>query len=276
MRATLYFSPKPASRERICAGVVTRLSSGEVSFTCAVDLVKARHAFGDAGLGIHAAAQGLCQAFAEHWSAAEDVLGWTPPFESAELGELAPFSASSAETAQEQMLSRVSSLHTLFKRYEMPANQRLPGIVRRVRTAVKSDRNAQHLLPRFSREIQVGPEAGTLSVDFLGQHFACYFVQLSRSERGVEATTDRAFTRLYELSALRRFVRKPKKSMGLLDDERPTQFELLLVASETDPVQRRAIRKVEALADKDEIRLRTIPGAQEAANHVAAMERLRA
>lgn len=119
----------------------------------------------------------------------------------------------------------------------------------------------------------MGKAAETLRVDFLGQNFACYFLQLAQSARGLDASTERAFGRLYELQAWRKFVRKPKKSLGLPDDKRPTQFELVMVGQSRDPVQRRAINIITALADHDDIRARPLPSAQAAAEHVMHMER---
>jgi hypothetical protein len=170
------------------------------------------------------------------------------------------------------LIRRVSTLHTLFQHYDLQQQERATSIVQRVRSAIRKDVNAKHLQARFEREIHVGDKAGKLKVDFLGQHFACYFLQITQSERGVEATAERAYSRLYELQALRRFVARPAKSMGLLDDERPSRFELVMVGSQADAIQRRAIGLVTALADRDEVRARPLPTAEAAAEHVVAME----
>jgi hypothetical protein len=213
---------------------------------------------------------------AEHWRSHGDTRGWVTPFEGAKLGPAQAFSARTHEAGNLHLLRRVSSLRTLFQGYELEQQERSTSIVQRVRSAIRRDVNAKHLQARFDREIHVGDTAGKLKVDFLGQHFACYFLQITHSERGVEATAERAYSRLYELQALRRFVARPAKSMGLLDDERPSRFELVMVGSPNDAVQRRAISLVTALADRDEVRARPLPTAEAAAEHVVAMERLAA
>lgn len=276
MRALVEFTPKLGSSERLCAGVVSRLSTGEVSYECAVDPRKAEQAFGAAGVGLWHAARALCESVAEHWRTHGSTRGWVSPFEGGKLGSPQAFSARTQEGGNLQLLRRVSTLRTLFQEYELQQQARSSSIVQRVRSAIRRDVNAKHLQARFEREIRVGEKAGTLKVDFLGQHFACYFLQITHSDRGVEATAERAYSRLYELQALRRFVAKPAKSMGLLEDERPSRFELVMVGTEADPIQRRAISLVAALADRDEVRARPLPTAEAAAEHVAAMERLAA
>ncbi|MFN8955425.1 MAG: hypothetical protein ACK52H_09805 [Burkholderiales bacterium] len=49
-----------------------------------------------------------------------------------------------------------------------------------------------------------------------------------------------------------------------------------MVGDGNDPVQVRAIRQIETLADRDEIRARLEPSAQLAAQRVASMKRLAA
>lgn len=267
------FAPQPGSNERLCAGVVSRLDTGEVQYECAIDPRKAEHAFSAAGYGLWHAARALCESVAEHWAEATQVETWTSPFEGARLSEVQVFSARDHLSGNLQLLRRSSALYTLMEEYEVAKTERQSGIVTKVRSAIKRDVNAKHLQKRFEREIHVGDEAGNLKVDFLGQHFACYFLQITRSAKGVEATAERAYSRLYELQALQQFVKKPAKSLGLLEDERPTYFELVMVGAESDPVQRRAISRVTALADKGRIRALPLPSPEAAAEHVLAMER---
>lgn len=275
-RAVISFSPKPGGGERLCAGVVTRLQDGTVAMVCAVDERKAQHAFGPAGLALHHAALALCQSLAEHWRTDPAATGWTPPFESARLEEVTPFSARTADDGARLMLARSSSLHTLLSAYDIEQTTRNRNIVEQVQSVIRRDNNAKHLGKRFNREIHVGDDAGNLRVDFLGQNFACYFLQITRSPRGIEATAERAFGRLYELQALRKFVRKPRKSLGLLEDERPKHFELVMVGEAGHPVQRKVINMVIGLADRDDISAKPVDSANAAAEHVARMERLAA
>lgn len=272
-RALVEFAPKPGSAERLSAGVITRLTTGEVSFECAVDPRKAEQAFGKAGAGLWHVANALCESVAEHWDRHGDVRGWVSPFEGARLGPVQIFSAKTQQAGALQLLRRVSTLHTLFDEYDFQQTERSNSIANRVRSVVRRDANAKHLQARFHREIQLGGKAGKLKVDFLGQHFACYFLQITQSAHGVEATAERAFSRLYELQALKRFVARPNKSLGLLDEERPSQFELVMVGSQSDPVQFRAISMVTALADRDDVRARPLPTVEAAAEHVSTMER---
>lgn len=272
-RVLIDFAPKPGSTERLYAGVVSCLSTGEVRFRCALDERKAEHAFGSAGKGLWYAARALCESLAEHWESSGDCAGWTPPFESAKLATAQAFSARDQDTGNLQLLTRVSSMHTLMNEYEIPVVDRSKdGVVMKVRSAIRRDVNSRHLQARFRRELHVG-EDGTMKVDFLGQNFACYFLQLTQSHRGIEPMVDRASGRLFQLQALKRFVKSPPRQLGLLEDERPQNFELLMVGSNSDPVQRRVINMVTALADRSEIRTRPLGNIEAAAEHVFAMER---
>ncbi len=270
------FAPKPTSSERVIAGVVVRTESGEVQAQCAIDARKAEHAYGHAGKALHAVADRLCQSLAEHWQTEPNAESWKPPFAHARIGSINRFSALNAAEGLQLMLNRTSMLHTLFSAYEIEQQSRNAGIVERVRSAVRKDPNAKHLARRFNRELNVHGEAQPLKVDFLGQHYACYFLQITRSTRGIDASTDRAYGKLFELQALRRLVKKPHKSLGLLDEERPEVFELLMIGDHTDPVQRRAIKQVEALADRGQVIARTEPSAGAAAERVYGQERLAA
>ena len=276
LRAVLMFRPKPGSSEQLCAGVATRLTTGEVACVCAIDAKKAGHLFGDAGQGLYFAAQALCQSMLEHWRAHPDAGQWVPPFEGASLGEVHAFSARDADAGARQMLERVSTLHTLLEQYQVSQAEWGRGIVARVKAAIRRDLDTRHLHERFNREIHIGDDAGRLRVDFLGQNFACYFLQVTHSARSAETTIERAFGRLYELAALQRFVKKPRRSLGLLDDERPERFELVMVGEQSDPVQRRVINLVTTIADRDAIRALPLPSVEAAAAHVVEMERLAA
>ena len=276
MRALVDFAPKPTSPERVVAGVVTRLDTGEVSFTCAIDGRRVEHAFGDTGAALYAIALKLCESLAQHWQTHPDATAWHPPFSGAKLADLSRFSGRNAAEAQHLMLNRSSAMHTLLQSYEIPQATRATGIVERVRSAVSKDPNIKYLTKRFSRELPLGNQALPLKVDFLGQHFACYFLQISERTKGMEMNVDRAFGKLYELQALRKFIKKPKKAMGLLEDERPEAFELLMVGDRNNVIQRRAMYQVEALADKGQVMARVVPSVHAAAEHLAQKERLAA
>ena len=276
-RAVIDFAPKPTSPERICAGVVTRAEDGKVDFKCAIDSIKAEHAFGSAGTALYCVAQTLCESLAEHWQANPSAEQWIAPFEQAHIAQLSRFSARNTAEAHESILNRTSSLQTLLAAYEIKQKpSRQQGIAERVRSVIQKDTNSKHLAKRFIREIPLGEKALPLKVDFLGQHFACYFLQISTNLRGMENNLDRAYGKLFELRALRKFIKKPRKSMGLLDDERPQAFELVMVGDRDNPVQRQAIYQVEALADKDEVIAKVTPSVSAAAEHLAYKERMAA
>ncbi len=275
-RAVVDFAPKPTSSERLVAGVVTRIDDGEVTYACALDRRKMEHAFGDAGAAMVAIAQKLCESLALHWKDSAVAETWTPPFGGARIAELSRFSGRSAHEAQSTMLNRTSALHTLLGAYEIAESKRPQSLVERVRRAVHRDVNATHLARRFNRELNLGEESGPMRVDFLGQNFACYFLQITSSARGLDLNIERAFGKLYELQALQRFVKRPKKSLGLLDEERPSRFELVMVGNSNDSIQRRAIRQVEAIADKRSTHVQTLASAAAAAEHVSDRERLAA
>lgn len=275
-RATIDFAPKPTTDERLCAGVVVQTEDGTVDYLCAIDQRKMVHAFGPAGAALFDVANKLCASLAAHLAKGLNPRKWKPLFSNARLASLDEFSARTTQEAMARYLDRISTLHTLMDSYALDHVQRSAGIVDRVRSAVRRDTNAKHLVPRFNKQLSVAGEAQPLKVDFLGQRYACYFLEITRSARGLDATTDRAFGKLYELEAVRRLIKKPKKSLGLLDDERPTVFELLMVGDRQDAVQRRAIYQIEALADRNEVIARVEPSATNAAERVSDQERMAA
>lgn len=250
---------------------MVQLRSGTVHWQCALDERKAEHAFGQRGAALAAIAHRLCQSLAQCWERGEGK--WSPPFEGAALTLDEAFSARDHESALDWALRTQSSLYELMQAYEVSAQARPRGIVQQVRQAIRSAAQHKHLERRFSRDLDMGQAAGTLRVDFLGQHYACYFLNLTHSARGVELNTERALAKLCELQALRRFVQERQQSLGLLDDERPHQFELLAVGDKAQAPQRQAMARITVLADRGEVRTRALPHVDAAAEHVVAMER---
>lgn len=218
-------------------------------------------------------AERLCESLATHWLQQQPAQTWAPPFEGVTLSEVADFTARDVDAAFDFALRQSSSLHVLLSAYELPQQTRTTGIVERVRQVVRRGTGSKHLAPRFGRELNIGADTQPLKVDFLGQHFACYFLQVTSSERGIPGNAERAYGKLFELQALRRFVSHKRKSLGLLDDERPDKFELVLVGDAKQAVQRRALAQIEALADRGEVRARPLPDVGAAAEHVLHMER---
>lgn len=252
--------------------MVVRTEDGEVHSLCAIDERKAEHAFGMAGQALYSVAQHLCDSLKEHWRQ-HPAESWIPPFTNARLDKLTRFSASSADEALEMMLRRDSTLHTLLSAYVINQQQRNTGIVTRVQSAIRRDRNAKHLAKRFNKKLILGGETHPLQVDFLGQHYACYFLQVTSNVRGLEGNTERAYGKLFELSALRRILKKPSNKIGLLEDEKPEVFELLMVGNRNDPIQKRAINQVLALADGQKIVARIESDPIAAAERVSLKER---
>lgn len=275
-RAVIEFSPKLVSFERLCAGVVIRTSTGDVYARCALDQRKIEHAFGVAGKAIFEIAHALCLSLVQHLQAGGSPEGWEPPFEGAAIARISEFSARDADAALRQGLELHSAFGTLLAQYEISEQQRNINIVERVRSAVKRDVNAKHLAERFNRTLSLGREAAPMRVDFLGQNFACYFLRVVSNARSSEDNALRALGKIYELETLRRFIAKPKKSLGLLEEERPNQFELVMIGNRSDSIQKRIVFQVEAMADKSEVVTRVLDSATAAAEHVAYKERLAA
>jgi len=271
-RALIQFSPGLVSSERLTAGVVLQLTDGSVHVRSALDAEKAEHAFGGAGIALATLAQAMCRSLAEHWTAM-NAKPWVPPFETAELVREDAFTAQSVDAAATFLLQEQSALHQLLAAYALPAQQRSSNIVRRVRQQVKSNPRTEHLVPRFNRPLNVVDNGQPLRVDFLGQNLACYFMQLTESQRGIEGSAERAFGKLYELQALRRFVDQRPKVIGLLPEERPGVFELVLVGNHRHPVRRQVLAQIEALADQKDVRMRPVADVSAAAAHVARAER---
>lgn len=246
------------------------MADGHVVFRSAVDPRRAEHAFGAAGAALAAVAQALCQSLADQWQKNPSA-DWVPPYGGAEFS-VSAFTASSINAELDFSLRQRSSLHTLLSAYEIPAMGKPASITRRVQSIVRGSVRNRHLAPRFNRLLQLGDQA-ELKVDFLGQNFACYFLQASPTLRGIEASAERAYGKLFELQALRRFAGSRPDAVGLFEDERPKAFELVVVGSREHEVQRRVIAQIEAIADSRDVRMRDLCSADEAAEHVADMER---
>jgi hypothetical protein len=275
-RAVIEFSPNPVSLERLCAGVVIRLTDDTVLSFCAIDPTKAASAFGNQGAALFEVANTLCISLAAHWQSGYADNKWIPPFEGT-THRISEFSAKSAQAGAQQSLMSHSSLHALLGGFTIEQATRRPkGIVARVKSAVSKDINSTHLTKRFNRELQLHADAMPLKVDFLGQNFACYFLQVVTAARAVDGNAERACGKLFELQALKRMIAKPRKKLGLLDEERPQTFELIMVGQQSNPVQLRVLRHIEMLADRSNVRALTVPTAQDAAGHVFQQERLAA
>jgi hypothetical protein len=271
-RGVITFTPTVASSEVLTAGVVVQVGGGTVFWRSALDRRKAAHAFGADGEALVAITERLCESLADHWT--HDKGGeWRPPFDGAMLAQVEEFTARDATSALDHALRMDSSLYVLLSAYEMKSQARPSDIVRRVKSVITRREQSAHLGKRFGRALDMGHEAGTLKVDFLGQNFACYFLALTQSQLGVESNTERALAKLYELAALRRFVQKRRKSLGLFDDERPHRFELVAVGLRDKAPQRQAYARIETLADDKEVLVRSIEDAPTAAAHVIQMER---
>lgn len=251
--------------------MVIQTRDGATAFRAALDVHKAEHAFGHAGASLAAVAARLCSSLADHW-AAQPESPWVPPFEGATIARQSEFTASDEASAMDFALQQHSNLHVLLAGQEAAPQTRPHSIVRRVRTAVRREPRTQHLAPRFEREIDLGAAAGKLRVDFLGQHYACFFINLTHTERGVDASTERAFSKLFELQAVQRFVQSRPRAIGLLDDERPDRYELLAVGDLSGHAERRALSRIEAVADDREVRVRQLHDVGAAVGHLSGME----
>lgn len=276
VRGVITFAPKPASPETLCAGVVLRTDSGEVAWRSAIDHDRAKHAFGEPGAMLAEVAQHLCESLARHWAAAAQPSDWKPPFHRAALAEAHRFSARTVDEALALLLRRASSLQTLMTQVSLPARRGHATLVRQVQRAMALDPNARHLAPRFSRDLPLGHGAQPLRVDFLGQRYACNLLQVTRNARTIDVSIERAYGKLYELQALREWVKEPPRQLGLLAEERPERFELILVADQRDTVHQRALAQIEAVADQKHVRAQVRPTAAAAAERVAQQERLAA
>lgn len=256
--------------------MVVRLDDGTTALRCAVDARKAQHAFGAAGVALEAAARRLCESLAQHVAQDLSPQEWSPPFEGARVARASRFSARDAESAMLEALMRHSSMHTLLAAYEIPAAQPRTNLVDKVRREVSANERTQHLARRFNRDLVVGGDAPPLQVDFLGQHYACFFIRAATDERTFSVANDRAFGKMWQLQALKHFVARRPRTLGLLEDERPEAFELLVVGERSHPVQRRAMDFIESMADRGEVVARQLPNARRAAEHLVRMEHLAA
>lgn len=274
-RAVILFTPQVLSRERITAGVVVRLESGECAMRVAIPQREVEHAFGNVGIELYSVAHHLCQSLYEHVQAGHKFKSWTPPFAGAELGKVGEAEARDITSLLTLGLAHNSMLNTLLSNYEIPAANGNNSVVEKVRRAIKQNRKTEHLGPRFNQHVALGTEAVPMKVEFLGANYVAYFMQIPKTERGLEASTGRAHGKLFELQSLRRhFTDKP--FFTPFTDERPNQFELLVVGDKSDPVQRRAWLQIETLADANEMITRLIPDTDTAANEVAKRELIRA
>jgi hypothetical protein len=273
VRAALFFQPQILSQERMCAGVVLRLDDGRIATRVAIQPQEAQHAFGVAGEELHAIAHHLCLSLVEHLTDGLSFESWTAPFENASIDKLGRVEGARLESLLDVQVSQNSTLFTLFKSYEMPAVKQYDSIVKRVRKAIMESKS-HHLADRFHRELPVTQDALPLKVEFLGANYACYFLQISPSLRGIEESARRAHGKLFELQN----VRSHFAAAGAGDsfEEVPRRFELLVIGDHTNPIQKSAWLQIESLADSNNLVTRILESPAAAANAVARFEHLMA
>ncbi|MBB6320550.1 hypothetical protein [Paraburkholderia tropica] len=268
-RAAIYFQPQILSGERLCAGVVIRLDDGRIATRVAIQPEEVAHAFGASGAELYAIANHLCLALVEHLQDVGSFDNWIAPFESAIIGKLGRVEGAQLETLLDAQVRQHSVLHTLLDTYEIPNVKQVDGIVRQVKRAIQKS-HSPHLAERFHRELSVLSDALPLKVEFLGARYACYFIQISHSPRGIEESARRAHGKLFELQSVRTFFDGSPQDAFL--DERPSQFELLVVGDQTNDLQKSAWRQIESLADASNLQTRLLADASEAARAVMRYE----
>lgn len=248
------------------------MDDGRVEWRCAIDEDRIDHAFGSTGRSLFTTARSLCNSLAESWSKGS-IRAWKPPFERASITEPVAFTAQSVDSAITHVLGQHSSLHTLLAQYEIPESRSTTGIVAKVRRSVKSRHNSEHLARFFLRNFAIDGSTLPLRVDFFGRRLACYIVLVTTSDKQVDVSSERGLGKMAELHALRSFTAHKRTSLGLLEDERPSEFELLMVGSEAHPIQGRVMQKIQMLADMKHVRARALPDADAAATHLIERER---
>lgn len=263
------------SKERITAGAVVRLDDGQCFARVAVTEAAVTHAFGIAGQELYHAAFHLCQSLLEHVQAGGAFKTWTPPFAGAEIGNLGRAEARNMDAILDLGLAQNSMLYTLLSHYAMPAHHNNDSLASKVKSAISKNKATKHLKERFYREIMVREEAMPLKVEFLGANFACYFLQLSKSQQGIEISTSNACGKLFKLQNLKQHFEKLDRPT-VFDEERPQSFELLVVADDSDRLQKSALLQIESFADANKLIARVLPDAQSAASMVVKRESLAA
>ncbi len=249
--------------------------NGETVYRSAVNTATAERLFGAAGAALADVTQFLCESLAAHWNSGAES-EWIPPFRHAHLSNVSPFSAANAEAALSHALSMHSTLHQLFAEAQAEAAPRQRSLVEQVKQHIRRSVRTKHLSQRFGRYLTLGDRAAPLRVDFLGRQAVCYFLQVTQSDRMLDTNLTQAYGKLFELAALRRFVSNQPTTLGLLANERPRHFELILVGDPQNPVRRSALAQIEAIADNQKVLSRTIPTAAAAAERVVQLERLAA
>lgn len=269
VRAAIFFQPQLLSIERICAGVVVRLDDGRTAVRVGIQAQEVIHAFGASGAEIHSVANHLCLSLAQHIEGGGTFEDWLSPFENAYIGKIGRVEGGQLEAILDTQISQNSMLYTLLNSYELPSVKQADGIVKKVKRVIQQSKS-HHLAERFHRELPVKTDALPLKVEFLGANYACYFLQISQSPRGIEDSTRRAHGKLFELQSVRGHFDAP----GTLDafEEKPRRFELLVVGDRTNPLQKSAWLQIESLADSSNLQTRILTTAAAAANTVAELE----
>jgi hypothetical protein len=274
-RGVIEFSPSLISTERLCAGVVLQLQSGQTAHRSAIDAQDAERVFGQAGAALADVAERLCHSLAQQWAGTtpgESPVEWVPPFSRARLASEQRFTAASVDSALDWALNMYSAFYPLLAGTRAAAAPRHRSLLDQVRRHLRLSQQSSHLARHFSRFLEMGERAAPLRVDFLGRHTACYLMQVTESERQLEINLTQAYGKLYELDAVRRFVGSRPATLGLLADERPQHFELMLVGDATHNVRRRVLAQIEAVADQHQVLARPMPDAKSAAERLMQLE----
>lgn len=267
-RAIIAFQPRNTSFESLCAGVVLKLDSGEVSFRSALDGRKLYSAFREVGAALADIAQVLLSSAAEHWRANAELSNWVPPFPGASVPVVTRFSAMDIDSGMAHALNSHSTLHVLLGNL-LVKERSASSLVRRVAGHWRGQ-SSEKLLARYvERTVDFGDEHGSMKIDFWGQHYGCFFSSLSDTAPNSAMLVERAIGRIVQLQTLKEMSQAPQQTIGLFGELRPQRHELVVVGGGRAP---KSLWQVDRFADKLELQIRNAASPAEAAEMVADRE----
>jgi hypothetical protein len=270
-RAIIYFSPQILSKEKIVAGAVVRLETGECFARVAISEKHIVHAFNSAGEELYAIAKHLCDSLLEHVQAGKAFKDWIAPFAGAEIGKIAKAEAATMSNLLDTGLRQNAMFYTLLEHVKL-SEQKADSIVINIKKIITDNKQTEHLSKRFHHELILKEDTRPLKVEFLGANFACYFIKLSPTIAGLNHSVPRAHGKLFELKSVKNHFSSPQNH-NIFPEEQPHHFELLVVGERKYVEHRQAYDQIEYLADQQSMRVRPFDNAAQAAQHLFNQER---
>jgi len=274
--APIYLEPMHGSGERIVVAVVATDSVGAFHVELAVRPRTLRCVFGDRGELVMSLAELVQESMQEHLAMGGNLQTWTPPVRSCFLGPVRKAVGADLAGVALRGASLTASFSGKVIEDLAPPPEELSAVAPDVerwlqQIKVSVTERSQGLGSRFNAEVRVKPGASATRIGYLGDRIAANFDLLVPGPN-LSTKRVRSKSRLVDLQILKDqvdlFARRSSYELMLWvpDKSSPAYTDRQLEATHE------ALSELEAFGDQHELRVRPLSNAQEAAEHILALE----